>query len=161
MDKLSHLDEHGAARMVDVSAKAPTARRATAEAYLLLPPNVVAALAEGRAPKGNVFETARIAGIMAAKRTADLVPLCHPLPLDHVRVDFAQEDDRLRIVAEAVTRAVTGVEMEALTAATVAGLTLYDMLKALSHEMCLTGVRLLHKEGGKSGPLAPPEASST
>ena len=151
MSELTHLDNAGLPRMVDVSDKPATVRRAAAGAILLTGPEVMAAVREGRTPKGNVFEVARVAGIMAAKRTADLIPLCHPLPLDHVTVDFVPGHDRIEIRAEASTRAATGVEMEALTAAAVAGLTLYDMLKALSKSMVLEGVRLLAKSGGRSG----------
>ncbi len=116
----------------------------------------MAAVREGKTPKGNIFETARIAGIMSAKRTADVIPLCHPLALDHVAVDFEQGEDRIRILATTSTRSPTGVEMEALTAATVAGLTLYDMLKALTHNMVLEQVRLLAKSGGRSGEYVAP-----
>jgi len=151
MGELSHLDETGSVRMVDVGNKPTTARRAVAVASLRVGPEVMAAVREGRTPKGNVFETARIAGILAAKRTAELVPLCHSLPLDHVAVGFEPGDEAIAIRAEAATRAATGVEMEALTAVTVAGLTLYDMLKALSKAMVLEGVRLVAKSGGRSG----------
>jgi len=151
MGELSHLDETGSVRMVDVGDKPATARRAVAVASLRVGPEVMAAVREGRTPKGNVYETARIAGILAAKRTAELVPLCHSLPLDHVVVEFEPGDEAIAIRAEAATRAATGVEMEALTAVTVAGLTLYDMLKALSKSMVLEGVRLLAKSGGRSG----------
>lgn len=151
MSDLPHLDDAGRTRMVDIGEKPVTARRAVAEAVLVAGPEVMAAVAGGRTPKGNVFETARLAGIMAAKRTAELIPLCHSLPLDHVAVDFESGPDRIRVVATAATRAATGVEMEALTAAAVAGLTLYDMLKALSHTMVLQQVRLLSKSGGRSG----------
>jgi len=151
MAELTHLDDTGNARMVDVSGKEPTVRRAVAGGELVVGRDVMAAIRAGATPKGNVFETARLAGIMAAKRTAELIPLCHPLPLDHVAVDFTTTEDRVTIRAEAVTRASTGVEMEALTAAAVAGLTLYDMLKALSKTMVLGEVRLLAKTGGASG----------
>ena len=151
MNELSHIDSSGAARMVDVGAKPATSRAATAEAILIAGESVMDVVRDGRVPKGNVFETARLAGIMAAKRTAGLIPLCHNLPLDEVRVDFEPSEDRIRIVARAATRAATGVEMEALTAVTVAGLTLYDMLKALSKTMTLAGIRLLEKSGGRSG----------
>ncbi len=150
MQELSHLDGAGGVRMVDVGGKPVTERRAVAEAVLIVGPDIMAAIREGKTPKGNVYETARLAGIMAAKQTAGLIPLCHTLPLDHVAVDFEPADDRIRIVASAATRASTGVEMEALTAAAVAGLTLYDMLKALSHAMTLTELRLVAKSGGKS-----------
>ena len=148
---LSHLDDQGRARMVDVGDKPITHRRAVAEALLETGPEIMTAIRQGETPKGNVYETARLAGIMAAKRTAELIPLCHVLPLDHVSVDFEAGTDRIRVVATASTRASTGVEMEALTAAAVAGLTLYDMLKALGHSMILQRVRLLEKSGGRSG----------
>lgn len=150
-NKLTHIDETGTARMVDVSDKKTTRRRAKAEAILHINADVVAAIRDQRTPKGNVFETARLAGIMAAKRTDTLIPLCHTLPLDHVAIDFDLRDDTIRIEATATTRAPTGVEMEALIAANVAGLTLYDMLKAMQRDMVLTSVRLLEKTGGKSG----------
>jgi cyclic pyranopterin monophosphate synthase len=149
--ELTHLDDTGNAHMVDVSGKEPTVRRAAAGGELVVGRDVMAAIRAGATPKGNVFETARLAGIMAAKRTAELIPLCHPLSLDHVAVDFTTTEDRVVIRVEAVTRASTGVEMEALTAAAVAGLTLYDMLKALSKTMVLGEVRLLAKTGGASG----------
>jgi cyclic pyranopterin phosphate synthase len=151
MSELTHLDEEGKARMVDVSDKPVTDRRAVAEAVLVAGIDAMTAVRQGKTPKGNVFEAARLAGIMAAKRTADLIPLCHNVSLDHVSVDFEPTDDRIRVVATAATRAPTGVEMEALTAAVVAGLTLYDMLKALSRSMVLENVRLLEKSGGRSG----------
>ncbi len=151
MSQLSHLDDEGRARMVDVGNKSETQRRAVAQGVLVTGPEVMDAVKRGRTPKGNVFEVARLAGIMAAKRTAELIPLCHTLQLDHVSLDFEPADDRIRIVATAATRAATGVEMEALTAAAVAGLTLYDMLKALSHAMVLEDVRLVEKSGGRSG----------
>ncbi len=132
MPHLTHLDDEGHARMVDVGDKQPTRRRAVARATLVVGERVMAAIEAGATPKGNVYETARIAGILAAKRTSDLIPLCHPLPLDHASVDFTPRADRIEIEATAATRSPTGVEMEALTAASVAGLTLYDMLKALS-----------------------------
>jgi cyclic pyranopterin phosphate synthase len=157
--ELTHLDADGAARMVDVGDKQATSRRATAEAVLVIGERVMAAIRSGDTPKGNVMETARLAGIMAAKRCSELIPLCHSLPLDHVAVDFELSDDRIRVQATAATRAATGVEMEALTAATVAGLTLYDMLKALSKEMVLEGVRLHAKSGGRSGDYHAPAAS--
>lgn len=137
--------------MVDVGAKPVTRRIARAEVYLLAEPHVLQAVQEGSVPKGNVVEVARIAGIGAAKRTWELIPLCHQLPLDHVDVQIELQPDRLRVVTQASTRSATGVEMEALTAASIAGLTLYDMLKALSKTMQLTGLRLLYKSGGRSG----------
>lgn len=150
-DELSHLDDKGHARMVDVGAKAVTKRRAKAEAVLRAPAAVMQQLQAGATPKGNVYEVARLAGIMAAKRTDELIPLCHTLPLSHVAVEFATDDETIRVVATAATHARTGVELEALTAASVAALTLYDMLKALSHDLVIERVRLLEKTGGKSG----------
>jgi cyclic pyranopterin phosphate synthase len=137
--------------MVDVGGKPVTGRRAEAEAVLVAGRDVLRAIADAREPKGDPFETARIAGVMAAKRTAELIPLCHALPLDHVDVSLEVEQERIVVRASAATRAATGVEMEALTAATVAALTLYDMLKALSKTMRIEGVRLLAKSGGRSG----------
>src|SRR5208337_2229789 len=133
MSDLTHLDEHGAARMVDVSGKEATPREATAEAVIVLSPEAFAAVTEGTAPKGDVLAAARIAGIMAAKKTWDLIPLCHPLPLDKVSIEFEALAERraLRIAATAKTTASTGVEMEALIAASIAALTVYDMVKAL------------------------------
>ena len=159
MNDLSHIDSSGAARMVDVGDKTPSSRRAEAEAWLEVGEKVMAAIADDATPKGNVFETARLAGIMAAKRTSDLIPLCHDLPLDHVAVDFECVGTRIRVRASAATRWSTGVEMEALTAAAVAGLTLYDMLKALSKTMTLDGLRLLSKSGGRSGEYRAEESS--
>jgi cyclic pyranopterin phosphate synthase len=137
--------------MVDVSTKAETMREAEAEAVLWVGQEVMRHIRDGRTPKGNIFETARIAGVMGAKRTSDLIPLCHPLMLTHASVDMELLDDRIVIRTTVRTRGSTGVEMEALTAASVAGLTLYDMLKALSKEMRLDGLRLLAKSGGRSG----------
>ena len=151
MADLTHLDAEGAAQMVDVGDKDVSRRRAVAEGVLVAGEEVMDAVRTGATPKGDIFSTARIAAIMAAKRTPELVPLCHSLPLDHVEVRFESTSDRIRIEASAATRATTGVEMEALTAVTVAGLTLYDMLKALSKDMRLEGVRLLAKSGGRSG----------
>ena len=150
-DKLSHVGADGAARMVDVSAKEPTARRAVAEAVVEVGPKVAQAITQKAVAKGPVLETARLAGIQAAKFTANLIPLCHPLPLDHVDVEAEVEGDRVRIRAEAAAWARTGVEMEALTAAAVAALTVYDMCKALSKGIEIRWVRLLEKSGGKSG----------
>jgi cyclic pyranopterin phosphate synthase len=162
MSEITHLDQSGGARMVDVGDKAVTRRRAVAEAVLTVGRDAIETIRGGGSPKGNVLETARLAGIMAAKRTADLIPLCHTLPLDGVAVEFEVLDDRIRVVASASTRAATGVEMEALTAAAIAGLTIYDMLKALTHEMTLGEVRLLAKSGGRSGEYrAPGHASKT
>jgi cyclic pyranopterin phosphate synthase len=151
MTDLTHLDEHGLPRMVDVSAKPETLREAEAEAVLWVGSELVRAIRDGLTPKGNIFETARIAGVMAAKRTPELIPLCHSINLTHVSVDMEMLADRILIRTCARTRSSTGVEMEALTAASIAGLTLYDMLKALSKEMHLDGLRLLAKSGGRSG----------
>lgn len=151
MKKLSHLDEKGKVRMVDVGDKPATDRRASAEAILRVGPEIMATLGDGTSPKGNVYETARIAGIQGAKRTAEWIPLCHQLPLAHVAVDFEPGHDHIRVVATTRTTAGTGVEMEALTAVTAATLTLYDMLKALGHGMVIERTRLLTKSGGRSG----------
>ena len=151
--KLSHLDERGAARMVDVSAKAATAREAEAEAVVVLSQEAFDAVISGGSPKGDVFATARLAGIMAAKKTPELIPLCHSIPLTKAAVEIEPLPDRhaLRIVASAKTRSETGVEMEALTAAAVAALTIYDMVKAIDRAVIIETVRLLSKTGGNSG----------
>ncbi len=151
--KLSHLDERGNARMVDVSKKSPTSRHAVAEATVRMAPATMLALRDGRTPKGDVIATARIAGIQASKRTSELVPLCHPISLDAVSVDVELDEREpiVRITARARTTARTGVEMEALVAASVAALTLYDMLKAIDRGMEIEKVRLLEKHGGQSG----------
>ncbi|MCA1618019.1 MAG: cyclic pyranopterin monophosphate synthase MoaC [Acidobacteria bacterium] len=154
MSELSHLDEEGRVVMVDTSAKAPAARRAVASARVLMSPETVEAVRAGRTPKGDPLEVARVAGIMAAKRTAELIPLCHPLPLTHADVRAELRDDGVHIEAEAATTAQTGVEMEALTAAAVAALTVYDMCKAVEKGMTITEVRLEEKTGGKSGDWA-------
>lgn len=151
MSELSHIDEAGRVAMVDTSAKAQTARRAVASARVLMSPATVEAVRAGRTPKGDPLEAARIAGIMAAKRTADLIPLCHPLPLTHADVRAELRDDGVYLEAEAATTAQTGVEMEALTAAAVAALTVYDMCKAVEKGITITDVRLEEKTGGKSG----------
>lgn len=151
MSELSHVDAEGRVAMVDTGGKAPTARRAVASARVLMSAETVAALRAGRTPKGDPLEAARIAGIMAAKRTADLIPLCHPLPLTHADVRAELRDDGVYLEAEASTTAQTGVEMEALTAAAVAALTVYDMCKAVEKGMTITDVRLEEKTGGKSG----------
>ena len=151
MKRLTHMDEGGRVRMVDTSAKRATARRAVATALVQMAPETLAAVREHRTPKGDPLETARLAGIMAAKRTADLIPLCHPLPLTHVDVRAELGASGVLIRAEAATRAQTGVEMEALTAATVAALTVYDMCKAVDKAITITDVRLEEKTGGKSG----------
>jgi cyclic pyranopterin phosphate synthase len=149
--KLTHVDAKGAARMVDVGAKPATDRRATAKGKLLLSRSTLDLIKEGRTPKGDVLAAARIAGIMAAKRTPDLIPLAHPLPLSHASVELTFAGDGIAIEATVGTTASTGVEMEALVAVTVAGLTLYDMLKAIERGARLTDVRLVAKSGGRSG----------
>ena len=149
MSKLSHYDSSGSARMVDVSAKAETRRSARAQAFVRIAPAVLNKLPEN--PKGNPLEIARIAGIMAAKKTSDLIPLCHPLMLSHADVDVTVEAEGVRIIATAATTAQTGVEMEALTAAAVAALTVYDMTKALDKSIEIQDLYLLEKTGGKSG----------
>jgi cyclic pyranopterin monophosphate synthase len=151
MSELTHVDGEGRVAMVDTTGKAQTARRAVASARVLMSAETVAALRAGRTPKGDPLETARIAGIMAAKRTAELIPLCHPLPLTHADVRAELRDDGVYLEAEAATTAQTGVEMEALTAAAVAALTVYDMCKAVEKGMTVTDVRLEEKTGGKSG----------
>jgi cyclic pyranopterin phosphate synthase len=151
MSELSHVDAEGRVAMVDTGGKAQTARRALASARVLMSAETVATLRAGRTPKGDPLEAARIAGIMAAKRTADLIPLCHPLPLTHADVRAELRDDGVYLEAEASTNAQTGVEMEALTAAAVAALTVYDMCKAVEKGMTITDVRLEEKTGGKSG----------
>ena len=151
MSKLTHLDESGAARMVDVGHKPETARSATASGFIAMSPDTLAAVRDGSGPKGDVLAAARIAGIMAAKRTGELIPLCHPLALDAVTVDFAFEDGGIAVTARASLTGKTGVEMEALTAASVALLTIYDMAKALEKGMVISEIRLLEKTGGKSG----------
>jgi len=149
---LTHLDASGAARMVDVSAKADTAREAEAEGRVLMRPETLALIQSGGVPKGDVLAVARVAGIMATKRTSDLVPMCHPLPITGVILDLAPEGlDSLRITARVKTTGKTGVEMEALTAVSVAALTVYDMCKAVDRGMRIEGIRLLEKLGGKSG----------
>lgn len=148
---LTHLDASGAARMVDVSAKPATARSATAEGRIRMSSEALTAIRSGAAAKGDVIAVARVAGIMAAKRTADLIPLCHPLPLSSVTVDIAVDGDGLRVTATATTTHQTGVEMEAMTAVATALLTVYDMAKAVDRAMVIDGVRLLAKSGGKSG----------
>jgi cyclic pyranopterin phosphate synthase len=148
---LTHLDAAGAAHMVDVSGKAVTAREAVATGHIGMSATALAAIRGGAAAKGDVLAVARIAGIMAAKKTADLIPLCHPLPLDRVAVDFAFDDSGVTATATAATTGKTGVEMEAMTAVSVALLTIYDMAKAVDKAMTIGGVRLISKTGGKSG----------
>ncbi len=150
-DGLTHLDASGAARMVDVGEKAPTRRVARASGRVRMQPATRSLIEKGGAKKGDVLQVARIAGIQAAKETSRLIPLCHPLPLDRVTVDFAfEEADRLAITAEAAVTARTGVEMEALTAVAVAALTVYDMLKAVDRSMAIEEIRLEEKTGGKA-----------
>jgi len=149
--RLTHVDQQGAARMVDVAAKQVTHRRAVAGAVIRMKPTTLAMIVEGRAPKGDVFAVARVAGIMAAKRTSDLVPLCHPLSLTHATVELEPLDGAVRVTATVETDGKTGVEMEALTAAAVAALTLYDMCKAVDRGMTVDALGLIVKEGGKSG----------
>lgn len=156
-ERLTHLDESGVARMVDVGGKPSKVRTATATGRIRMTPAALDALAEGPGPKGDALAAARIAGIMAAKKTAELIPLCHPLALDAVTVDLAVEDDAIRVTATASLTGRTGVEMEAMTAASIALLTLYDMGKALDKAMVIEGVRLLAKSGGKSGDWRAPE----
>jgi cyclic pyranopterin phosphate synthase len=150
---LTHFDDAGASRMVDVSEKPVTVRTAVAEGLVAMRPETLALIRDKKVAKGDVFEVARLAGIMAAKRTADLIPLCHPLPIDGVKVDLAPGEDgaSVRIVAQVRTTARTGVEMEALTAATAAALTVYDMCKSAERGMTVGPFRLLEKTGGKSG----------
>ena len=151
MGEFSHLDEKGDVRMVDVSAKEQSVRTAVAAGYVTMPADLVALLKKGTIAKGNVLAVAKTAGIMAAKRTADLIPLCHPLLLDHVDVAFEVREDGVDIRAEVRLRGRTGAEMEALTAVTVSALTIYDMCKGVNKRMVLGNVRLLEKSGGKSG----------
>ena len=151
MTRLTHLDESGAARMVDVSDKAVTAREAVATGIVTMSREALAAIHDGRVPKGDVLAVARIAGIQAAKRTSDLIPLCHPLGLSSVAIDFERLENGLRATAAARTSGQTGVEMEAMTAAAVALLTVYDMAKAIDKAMIIGEIRLLSKSGGKSG----------
>lgn len=158
----THLDAEGAARMVDVTGKDETLRRATAEGALRMAPETLTALVEGRTPKGEALSVARIAGIQAGKRTDQLIPLCHALPGASVTVALEPDETLpgIRVRAEARYRGRTGVEMEALTAASVALLTLYDMCKALDRGMVLDGIRLVHKEGGRSGTWSADDATT-
>ncbi len=151
MSKLTHLDDAGAAHMVDVGAKAVTQREAIAEGRITMTAEALAAIRDGTAKKGDVLAVARVAGIMAAKKTSELIPLCHPVALTSVTVDFEIEDGGVHVLATARTAGQTGVEMEALTAASAALLTLYDMAKALDKAMVMSGIRLLAKSGGRSG----------
>ncbi len=151
MTKLTHLDDAGNAAMVDISAKAATVREATAEGCITMSLEALITIKAGAVQKGDVLATARIAGIMAAKKTSELIPLCHPLMLSKVSVDFEFEPTSIRVTALARLTGQTGVEMEALTAATIALLTIYDMAKAIDKNMVIGDVRLLSKSGGKSG----------
>lgn len=153
MNKLTHVDVSGAARMVDVSEKADTMREATAACTVTMKPETLKLIMNGAISKGDVLAVARIAGIMAAKKTAELIPLCHPLPITNAELTFEPDAqaDQLRIMALVRVTGKTGVEMEALTAAAVAGLTVYDMCKSVDREMVIGDVRLIRKSGGKSG----------
>ncbi|UCD86578.1 MAG: cyclic pyranopterin monophosphate synthase MoaC [Desulfobacterales bacterium] len=158
MPTLTHLDEQGRVRMVDVSGKSATAREAVAQGVVTMRPETFDLISEQKVKKGNVLETARIAGIMAAKRTAELIPMCHPLPITHVTIDFFPDSDAHSIRIEAVVRIVgqTGVEMEALTAVSIAALTIYDMCKSYDRAMTISDIYLLKKSGGKSGTFKRP-----
>lgn len=159
IDRPTHLDAEGEAAMVDVSGKRVTVRTATAEAWLRFPPGVLTRAFAGESGKGSILGVARVAGIQAAKRCSDLIPLCHALPLDQVAVDFeVRGEDELRVRCTARTEARTGVEMEALTGASLAALTVYDMTKALDKGIRIDGVRLIEKTGGKSGTWRASEA---
>lgn len=153
MSPLTHLDDQGQARMVDVGAKAETEREALAAGRVRMQPETLRLLRAGDLPKGDVLGTARVAGIMAAKRTAELIPMCHPLLLTHIAIDFAFDEAAyaVEILATVQCNGRTGVEMEALTAVSVAALTIYDMAKAVEKGMVIDGIRLLEKRGGKSG----------
>jgi cyclic pyranopterin phosphate synthase len=158
MTTLTHLDEEGRVRMVDVSDKSATAREAVAQGVITMQPETFHLIRERKTKKGNVLETARIAGIMAAKKAADLIPMCHPLFITHVQIDFFPNPDTYSIRIEAVARVVgkTGVEMEALTAVSIAALTIYDMCKSYDRAMTISDVCLLKKSGGKSGTFERP-----
>ncbi len=153
MGRLTHLDEKGHSRMVDVTEKAPTERVAVASGKVYMKPGTYQRIVKGPVEKGNVFEVARIGGIMGAKRTGDLIPLCHPLNITSVEISFTPEDEShsIAVEAKAKTQGPTGVEMEALTAVSVAALTIYDMCKAIDRDMTISEIKLLYKEGGKSG----------
>jgi cyclic pyranopterin phosphate synthase len=151
MTQLTHLDESGNARMVDIGGKAETQRVAIAAGRIRMSGPALAAIRDGNVPKGDVLAAARIAGIMAAKKTSELIPLCHPLALDAVTVDFSVEEGALAVRATASLTGRTGVEMEAMTAASIALLTIYDMAKAIDKSMVIDAVRLIEKRGGKSG----------
>ena len=161
MSKLTHLDEQGHARMVDVGGKAETARLAIASGRIRMSSDALAAVRGGDVPKGDVLAAARIAGIMAAKKTAELIPLCHPLALDSVTLDFNFEPDGVRATAMASLTGRTGVEMEAMIATSIALLTIYDMAKALDKGMVIEQVRLIEKRGGKSGTWQAPDSGDS
>lgn len=156
MSALTHIRADGAAHMVDVSAKPVTLREAQAKGRVVMRPETAALIRDGQAAKGDVLAAARIAGIMAAKNTGMLIPLCHPLPLDSVSIELSVETDAVEIAATARTTGRTGVEMEALTAVSLAALTIYDMMKAVDKNMRIDAVRLTHKTGGKSGVFSAP-----
>ncbi len=160
MPTFTHLDEQGRVRMVDVSEKSATAREAVAQGVITMQPETFDLISRQKAKKGNVLETARIAGIMAAKRTAELIPMCHPLRITHVQIDFFPNSETHSIRIEAVVRLVgqTGVEMEALTAVSIAALTIYDMCKSYDRAMNISDVCLLKKSGGKSGTFERPSS---
>lgn len=162
MSALSHLNEKGEARMVDVSEKSVTSRTALAEGFVSMQPETLKLVLSGTAPKGDVLATARIAGIMAAKRASDLIPLCHPLAITKAAVDFEPQESPpgIRVTAEVRVLGQTGVEMEALTAVSVACLTLYDMLKAADRGMSFEGIRITEKTGGRSGTWRAPTPTS-
>jgi cyclic pyranopterin monophosphate synthase len=151
MSKLTHLDEEGNAQMVDISSKNMTLREATAQGHIAISADALQAIKDGTVKKGDVLAVARVAGIMAAKKTSDLIPLCHPLALSKVTIDFAFDEGAITVSAMARLNGQTGVEMEAMTAASVALLTIYDMAKAIDKAMVISGLRLLKKSGGKSG----------
>jgi len=153
MSKFTHIDDQGRVRMVDVTDKQPTVREAVAGGKVMMKPETLKLIGDQKVKKGNVLETARIAGIMAAKKTSELIPMCHPLSLTHVQVDFKPDESShsIAIVASARTIDQTGVEMEALTAVSAAALTIYDMCKSYDREMTISDMRLLEKSGGKSG----------
>ena len=157
MSRLTHLDDEGAARMVDVGGKPATARRAVACGRIAMSAEALAAIRAGNAPKGDVLSAARIAGIMAAKRTGELIPLCHPLGLEAVNIEFDYEESAIRATATASLTGKTGVEMEAMTAVSIALLTIYDMAKAIDKGMVIGAVRLIAKSGGKSGDWTAPD----
>ncbi len=161
MSKLSHLDASGQAHMVDVGDKEETSRIAVAEGYVVMQPSTLAIVRDGDAKKGDVLGTARLAGIMAAKRTHELIPLCHPLLISKISVDLTLDETLpgVRVSAEVKMKGQTGVEMEALTAVGVACLTVYDMVKAVDRAMRIEGIRLVHKSGGKSGTFNLPETA--